>query len=458
MVPGLGAARDALVRVVKEDRWAVLCVVVATAVASIAWGATTRPMGDSFSYRVAGQIVTSGWDQLTDRTPGYPLLLWATGSLHDETTLLFAVQAALHAVAVLLVVRVAARLGLPTAWRTAIAVLLVMPPPMVKVVYAGSEALSELLVVLVLWVFVRWLDTRRTSLLVWLGVLAGVAAWVRPTFQLLFVAVGLAVWVVAWARERVTVRAWRAASLVALSAVVIVGSLAAWNGVRFDSPGLTPDFGWFLGSRTSTFVEELPESYEPLRSALVEERDRRLLLGAETDAENYLFGIEDRIAEVTGLEGVELDRYVLSMNLRLIREHPFDYLTAVTHSAERYVQIDAEPAASGPGRLGGWLQSLLHPLLVLAFLVPAVTVPGLVLRGDVDRRTVAVLGCCALVAAYVATVSCLVQTGSPRLRAPTDPLLVLMGVTGWWILRRVVGRQRATGTLIPHGEGGGAHQ
>jgi hypothetical protein len=455
MRPPVIAAR----RVVAEDRWAVLCVLLATATAAAAWRATTRPMGDSHSYRVAGQVITSGWDQLTDRTPGYPLLLWATGSLDSETVQLFVVQAVLHAASVLLVVRVAARIGLPPSWRVVIALLLVLPPPMVKVVYSGSEALSELLVVLALWLFVRWLDAPRSSLLVTLGVVAGAAAWVRPTFQLLFVPLGVAVWAVAWRRPTTAMPAWRTAVLVAGPAALIVASLASWNAVRFDSPGLTPDFGWFLGSRTSAFVQELPASYEPLRSALIEERDRRLLLGPETDAENYLFGIEDEISRITGREGVELDRYVLSMNLRLIREHPFDYFTAVTHSAERYVQIDAEPAASGPGRWGGWLQSLAHPVLMLAFLIPAVTVPGLVLVGSVDRRTATVLAYCALVSLYVAAVSCLVQTGSPRLRAPTDPLLVLMGVAGWWILRRVVVERRAaTGTLIRHGEGGGAHQ
>ena len=69
-------------------------------------------MGDSAAYRSAAETITSGWGQLTERTPGYPLLLWLTGSVRTETTALFLAQLLMHAISVLMVVRVAARLGL----------------------------------------------------------------------------------------------------------------------------------------------------------------------------------------------------------------------------------------------------------------------------------------------------------------------------------------------------------
>src|SRR5690606_5617245 len=99
-------------------------------------------------------------------------------SLHSETVQLFLLQLLFHAAAVLLAVRVAARIGMPPGWRVLVAVLLMMPPPMVKVVYAGTEALTELLVVLALWTFARWYDEQRPGLLVALGYVLGALTWV----------------------------------------------------------------------------------------------------------------------------------------------------------------------------------------------------------------------------------------------------------------------------------------
>jgi hypothetical protein len=178
----------------RDDAWSWAVLGLAAVLATVAWGAVTRPMGDSADYRLTGRILSSGWAELTDRTPAYPALLWLTGSLHRETTLLFLVQLAFHVTAVVLCVRIAGRLGLPARWRVAVAVLLVLPPPMVKVVYAGSEALAELLVVVVLWCFVGWYDGRRPGWLVGLGLATAALALTRPTFMVLVVPLALLVW------------------------------------------------------------------------------------------------------------------------------------------------------------------------------------------------------------------------------------------------------------------------
>lgn len=414
---------------------------VAAVVATVAWGAVTRPMGDSAGYRTSGRILSEGWATVADRTPVYPLVLWLTGSLRGETTLLFLVQLAFHVTAVVLVVRIAGRVGIPARWRVVATVLLVLPPPMVKVVYSGSEALAELLVVAVLWCFVTWLDDMVPRRLVALGVATATLTLTRPTFVALVVPLAVLTFVAASQlrhRPDHVARAGPAASaaLVAVPVVVLVGGLVLLNGLRFDSWNTTPLFGWYLGSRTSLFVQELPDDPAGVRDLLVAERNRRLLLGPGTDAENYQFAIRSELARRTGLTGTGLDAYMGDLNLRLIRGHPFDYLDAVSRSAERYVQIDAQPAAAGPGRVGAWAQDVVHLLLVLAFVVPLVTVPGLALRGELSPRLLAALACAVVVVLTSAVVSTAVQTGSSRLRAPTDPLLVFMMVAGWWVLTR----------------------
>ncbi|MGB6058593.1 MAG: glycosyltransferase family 39 protein, partial [Microthrixaceae bacterium] len=404
--------RPGLKRLWNEDRWALTVLTVAAVIASIVWGGSTRPMGDSESYRAAGRVITGGWQHITDRTPGYPLFMWITGSLDSETTLLFATQLVLHIVSVVLVLVVTRRIGLPRLARLVVTILLVMPPVMVKVVYSGSEALTEFLVVVSLWLFVGWLDSRSGRRLLALGAVLGALTWVRPTFQLVWLPAALAVWFIA-ARSRSLSAgdnrrgSIRAAATVALPAILIVGTLIVSNGVRFGQWGTTPMLGWFLGSRTSAFVDELPES-EPLRAMLVQERDRRLLLGAETDAENYQFGIKDRISESTGLKDAQLDRRMLDLNVGLITSHPFDYVTAVNRSLFNLTQMDAEPAASGPGRIGGWLQSATHFVLMAGFALSLLTLPGLALAGYLERPTLAILGYCVMMAGYVAVVSALV--------------------------------------------------
>lgn len=447
--PGIVDCRSGLKRVWDEDRWSLAVLGIAALIASTAWSATTRPMGDSESYRAAGRVVTGGWQHITERTPGYPLLLWITGSLESETTLLFFTQMALHCLAVVLVLNVANRMGLPKLARLVVTVLLVMPPVMVKVVYTGSEALTEFLVVASLWLFTTWLDDRTGKRLLALGTVLGVLTWVRPTFQLVWLPVAAIVWLIAARRRspqegrRRYLVSLRAASAVALPAILIVASLVVTNGARFGQWGTTPMLGWFLGSRTSAFVQELPEP-EPLRDLLVAERDRRLLLGVETDSENYQFGIRDQLSQATGLTGAQLDDRMFRLNVGLIVSHPFDYVTAVNRSLFNLTQMDAEPAASGPGRVGGWLQSATHFFLMAGFALSLLTIPGLAITGHVDRRTMAVLGYCVAVSCYVAGVSALVETGSPRLRAPTDALLVIFMVTGWVLL---VGLRRPTGRL-----------
>lgn len=425
-------------RIVREDGPTLVVLGIAAVLTLLVWGPRPRVMGDTESYRITGQVLLDGWGNITDRTPLYPLLLAATGSLEVETVTLFLTQLAARLASVLLVVRVAGRIGLPRRWRTAVAVLLVMPPLMVQVAYVATEVLAELLVVVSLWAFTRWLDRRDTAGAVGTGLALGLLSLTRPTYQL--GALGVAALAAVWVRRHPGgVRPLRAAAAVALPALGLVAALVVFHGVAFGYWGTTPTLGWFLGSRTSTYVEELDGPAE-LRDLLVAERDRRLLGGLETDAENYQFGIRDEIADVTGLEGVALDRYMLDLNLGLITSHPLDYLTAVNAASVRYVQIDARPAASGPGRWGGWAQNSAHLVLMAAFAVPLVTVPGLALRGEVRGRLGAVLVYCVGFSAYAMAVAVLVETGSPRLRSPTDPLLVLAGVAGWWILTRDDGR------------------
>jgi hypothetical protein len=393
-------------------------------------------MGDSWSYRIAGRTIVGGWHHLTDRTPGYPLLLWATGSLRHETHLLFVVQLLLHAASVLLVVDVARRWGVSVGGRIAIALLLCAPPEMILVVSSGSEALTQFLLAVCLWCLARWCDHRRSSALVGAGLSVGVVAWVRPSFALL--AVPLLVVVLLFARRG---SRWRSMARLAVPVVLVVGALVTVHVVRFDRWTLTPLTGWYLGSRTSTFVDRLPATDEPARSILVAERDRQLLRADEVDAPNYSFAVRDELRRALGMSEPKLDDYVLRLNLRLIAGHPFEYLDAVTTASAKYVQIDAEPPLQGLGRLAAWVMSLVHLALVAVAVAAAAALSSRVLHREVDRRTLALWCGCVAIVGYTWLTAVLVETGTPRLRVPTDPILVLLLVFGLSSLATIRGHR-----------------
>ncbi len=410
--------------------WPSLAVLVsASLIAGFGWGWKTRPMGDSGSYRQAARIIFGGWHQLTDRTPGYPFLLWITGSTHGETHLLFVVQLALHMITVFVVVRLANRAGVPAPGRVAIAILLVLPPEMVLVVSSGSEALAQFLLVVAFWAVVRWCSDRRAELLVIGGLAFGLLGWVTPAMAFLALPVAGMVAIVL----RRSGQQWWRASTVVLPAMALVVVLLVVNAVRFDSPDLTPLTGWYLGSRTSLYVQRLPSTYEPARSILIAERNRELLEGDAVDAPNYSFAVRTRLARKLHMTSRQLDDYMLRLNLRLIVSHPLEYVTAVSQSIPRYVDVDSEPGVAVLGRVSAWIMQAIHMVLALVFFGVAAVVAGLAWTRRLRPRDAVIWAFGSAVAAYGLLSATMLETGTVRLRVPFDPILVLMLVSGCYV-------------------------
>jgi len=426
----------------RRDRLALAVVAVGSLLATLLWRGVTRPMADTSNYRTAARLLREGWPSLPARTPGFPALLLLTGSSNSSTHVLFFVQLVMHAVCVLLVVDVARSVGVGRWGRALCAALLMAPAVMLRVVYEGTECLTALGVTVVFWLLVApRRGTRAWPRLVALGVVCGATALVRPTFALLFVPVGV---VVALQERRAGRRlALRPAVVAALPAVVIVGALSIYNGARFDSFGMTPLFPYHLNSKTSEYVENLPSSYEPARSVLIEHRDRALLRGESMAPRNYIWEAHDDLERVTGKHGRELDRYVMQIDIELITHNPFGYVDAVVDALVNYSFIDSQPAILGLGRPAAWTQQFLHFLLLGSFLAALATVPGLALAGRVPRRQLAVVGVGMLLAGYTAIVSAMVETGTARLRAPSEPILACVFVIALSIAHGAVAARRS---------------
>ena len=417
----------------RADRAVVVLLGTTSTLAFFVWGGATRPMEDTVDYRLAASILRSGWDTMVDRAPGYPLVLVATGADRADGAVLFLVQLLVHAAAVLLVVDLARRIEIGPRGRFVLAALLVMPPVLQGAAFAGTEVWAELGVVSTLWFLARWYDDRSWVWLVSAGVAVGLLSMVRPTYQLLVVPLAVIVGLLA---HRASGRPARSILTLATPVVVVVGTLVAANAVRFDTPAVDRLLPYHLSEKTALVIEELPASDEPARSILVAERDRLLVEDGEHSPAAFLFNSRSRLERATRLTGAALDRWVLRRDLRLIRDHPLSYLSSVESAGVAYVQVDSRDAADG-GRV--WLAGvwhLLHLGLAALFLGVAVLVPGVALTRGMDRRLLLTRVLCWLIVGYTALVTVLLVNGEPRTRAPTDPLLALLLVSGLAFLRR----------------------
>ncbi|MCB0958648.1 MAG: glycosyltransferase family 39 protein [Acidimicrobiales bacterium] len=416
----------------RHDRPALAVTGAAALLASIGWRAITRPMGDTPSYRATAAILRDGWGSITERGPGYPLLLVLTGADDRSSRVLFLAQLALHVAAIVLVVDLARRADVGRFGRTALALLLVAPPVLLRVVYEATEALAALLVTAIAWLLLTPPEPgRRVRWAVALGLLCGGAGLTRPNLAVLVVPVAVVVAVrVGGADGR------RAAIAVAGPAMLLIGGLAVANGLRFDSYGLTPLTPYHLNAKTAPYVEELPERFEPGRSVLIEARDAALLHGGSSAPDNYIWDARPALEEATGLRGRALDRWVLAVDRHLIAHHPLDYLDTVEAASLRYVQMDSQPAVQGLGRPIAQLEQLLH-LGLLAVTVALVSlVPGLALAGQVARRPWQSWVVAMLLSASTWLSAVTTESGTARLRAPVEPLLALGVVVSASVVRR----------------------
>lgn len=409
-------------------------------IATIAWRAMTRPMGDTFTYRATAAVLRDGWPSLTPRGPGYPLLLLATGSSDRSTHLLFFVQLAMHVFTVLLVVDLARRASVGRYGRAAIALLLFAPAVLLRVLYEGTEGLAAVLLTSACWLLLTPpRPGRRVPWALALGAICGAAALVRPNFALLFLPVAALAAAPRAARPR-----WRTAVLVALPAVALVGGFVLANGMRFDSYNLTPLTPYHLNSKTAPYVEELPASFEPARTVLIEERDAALLRGGSAAPDNYIWHARQRLERATGMSDRELERYLMEIDVYLITHHPIEYANTVKTASLNYTSLDSQPAILGLGRPAAWAQAAAHDLLLAVFVAALACIPGLVLAGRVTRHQLATLAVGIVLAGYTWIAVVTTETGTARLRSPSEPILALILVLAASVVRAQLQRRRAT--------------
>jgi len=434
----------------------VLAAVLAAAVGfyAAAWGGAPATDGDSAGYlEVAADLADGQLDQLYWRPIGYPLLLLVTGSTPTPGTALVVTQLVLHALAVALFVGLLLRVRAGRAPMVAFVAVALLPPFVEHAAFVLSESMTQFFVVAGLVGFARWLLGGHWAWLVTGALALGCASLVHPADQLLWLLLPVLalLWSVLMPSGSIASgRALAGAAVVAAVAVPILGGVMAWNATRFDYAGISPMLGVTLSHKTVRVLEKLPDEYNGVREILIRHRDAALLdpvtghLGLA-----YIFRALPELEAKTGLRGPALSRYLVKMNLALIRRAPMDYVDEVLRSAIWFWSPGVtDQSGFGSGALKAAFNGL-RALVLVAFGSTLVLLAGptvlLILRAKRTAGTASppatdawapllVIWLSLGAIAYSCLISITLTAAVYRLRIPVDlPILacVVLGPATW---------------------------
>ena len=411
---------------------------------------------DTAGYLSFAQDLADGSDAAPRyRAPAYPTLLWLTGSVTNPSRFLFHVSLLLHFGSVWLLAVILREMGCGKRALGLFGLVLLCPLFVQTAGWALTENLTQFFLIGGLLSFSGSLR-RSSAWQMWAsGVIFACAALTRPAYQLIVLPLVIVVLIhAALSRQRFAQRLPRFMTRGTLVAfffpLLAYGSL---NYLQFGFFGITYSLGHNLSTRTARFIHLLPDEYQDVRTILIEKRDERLLRNPEPGSHSvhwYDNHARQALQAKTGLSGVSLANYMLRLNLALILRHPVAYAREVSESFVGYLfPYMTQLAAIGPLPVRLSLYAL-HVLLLAAFLTQFVVLVGQVtygwfqtigkhrtdagLQAPFDAPQIATYAAALSIIVYTGLVSCLLDTGEPRQRTPTDPLIVFVTVLGWYLV------------------------
>lgn len=267
------------------------------------WGSTPVTYPDTMSHlELARDLADGRLEAMPNAAPGYALVLILTRSADVPGVNLLLAQIVMCWLTIFFVLKLVSRYGASWKWLIVLTALMVAPPMMEPVFNAATETTATFLLVAGTTAAMCWYDSRRLRWLGAAGALFGLSALVRPSFQLVAVVLGAAAGIVVW-RQRRSLASLAAVVAVSLAGtVVLVGGVSAYNGARFDYPGLTPLAGWHLMTRTGGFLDDIPDSDAALRTSLITLRNSQMIAPGNTPTPNrMLWRSRWQVEQATGL-------------------------------------------------------------------------------------------------------------------------------------------------------------
>ena len=401
--------------------------------------------GDTDAYvRLADRIVHWSWEGfIGDRTPGYPLLLAASGfpGMHVRYDAVVLAQFILGTAAAALVYLLLLRLtGCRWfSWVVALAHSLSLNS-LEGEIYILTEPLYSFLLLLSLWLFVR----RREKVIL-LGLLVAAMVLTRPPGIIMVPVFAAAIGFSSMAARPVGLFCAAAVCPILLWCCFLKGFCGMF--------GLTTITGYNLTNKVEDFFELVPDAHKDIRDAFLRYREEQMRVYG-TYA-NTVWVHNDDLRRLLGPQAtmVDLSRELMSIGLDLIRRHPVLYLGAVLRSAGRVFRPEFivhstdgplsdstspehGPVIKRPGweaflkRLWGWERPLLGAFYG-AFLAGAAALALLLFRRRRVRHGVVLAAMAAMVLGNLC-LTCMIEYGEPRHVLMYQPLMfVFLGGLAW---------------------------
>jgi hypothetical protein len=404
---------------------------------SLSWSEAPLSNPDTSGYLQVAQdfSATGHFVQLHERTPGLPLfvLLTGTGRKYFHTVLF------LHLLSIVALALLLTRLTVRMQLIWAFVLLALLPPYMQNDAYLSSEALAGTLLVfgflgVSLFILNRnyWIYCLlATVCFLWAGL-------TRPTNLITpFLLAGI----LALSRRKLI----RGAALLALLPALVAGAYVLYTDTNVHLFGLSAQTGYQLSNSTVRLYEYIdnPIAREEFLRARTE-------LYVEGSAPNYaVWRVRPILKQRLGLSDVELGRFLLRMNLRLILHHPEGYLETIARGANMYwFPYETKIIVQSSALRAVWFGAQL--LVSAVFLLEVTVLGGLAIGSRIIGRKLVDLGDRALV--HLLALAIIFQTmivsflligsGSPRYRSVTDLLILFdivlvadWGLTTWYASR-----------------------
>lgn len=391
------------------------------------------------------------------RTPGYPALLALLFTLRggEDMTLLLIVQAVLHLGTILLVALMGERLTGSRLIGTLAGGSLLLPNFTLGVPSVLTEELAVFLLAATVFTLHAATGHRSPAASALLSALAGglaiSLALTRPAYQLLGPLLLLVVGGMLMRSHGVRQGSRAAALAVGPFFLVLslgVGTWSARNERVHGFRGLTNAAGFHLTTRTIPYLERASDEFKTEREILIGVRDRQLVRrGSAHTGLMSAWSASDALMVATGKDLAGVSNRLLAMNKELILGSPLQYLNEVGFSAVRYWMPPTVRGLMPESRILQIPYLLLHGvyaagvlyLAAMALALPFLA-PQMVARQPLERRLLwAMLGIAAL---YAWGLTCLVETGGPRHRTPTDFCWLLLIAGIFPVVREVRARLR----------------
>jgi hypothetical protein len=416
---------------------------------------------DSPSYiRVADDLSDFRLDHLNMRPPGYPLLLVLTRSSQKPTRTLFYVSLALHFAAIWLLAAVLYRLGITTLWLNVFGLLLLLPPYVEFAAYVLTENLSEFLLVLGFSSLVFWFVRPASMRFLLISAVAiAYSGLTRPTYQALALVITCFLLLACKLLGSTPVsyrHIVKVTLLLPVGSILFIGGYSLLNYLQFNYFGIYPMGPRELSTRTVKVIERLPDEYAKAREALIKARDADLIKhNGEHTAYNSFRSAIPELAKITGLkEGPELSKYMLHLNLLLIKKAPLNYLQEVFIGFSTYWLPSASKLANMNSRGFQVLWAVIQLGVIAVFALQLVVILGSAsfmlsqrvfvdtakLRAEDSLRSeyVFAYALAGTIVFYNAFITSLVAIGTPRYRVPTEPLIIFMCFLGVYLWRHLI--------------------